>query len=103
MSVEKRSKSGKKIGYRFLLRFLNQVYQAVVKNAKSNFFSQLISDTVKRTKVVFDTIDPILNPTTSMLSEASLKLFKNISHKKSILEAPLFPLNHVTFNCPVKL
>lgn len=49
-------------------------YQMAVRKAKSDFFSHLITDNTKRPKVLFDTIDSLLNPTMNTLSEASAEL-----------------------------
>jgi len=68
---QKAGESRKKIGYRFHLIFLKSSlfnYQTAVKKAKSNFFSQFISDSAKRPKVLFDMIDSFLNPTPNFLS-----------------------------------
>lgn len=82
-------------------------YQMAVKQAKSNFFSRLISDNAKRPKVLFDTIDSILNPTTNILSEASIELcedsLNHFTQKIDDIRSSIVPSEpcHLQLSCPM--
>lgn len=46
-------------------------YQKVVKEEKMKFFSKVISDNANRPKVLFNTIDSILNPPRNVMRDAT--------------------------------
>ncbi len=59
-----------KVSYQ-ILRDCLRTYQAFVKTARSTYFSNLINSNVGRPKVLFSTINTVLNPIATTFPEVS--------------------------------
>lgn len=64
-----------RVSYEMLRDSLKQ-YQIAVKTAKSNYFSEVIAKKAHRPKVIFKTIDSVLNPTTAGYPTATPEICK---------------------------
>lgn len=71
-------------------------YQRAVKDAKANYFSTVISENANRPKVLFKTINSVLNPTENIVLEASkenCELFlHSFTHKIEQIKCGIIPV-----------
>lgn len=79
--------SGKKTNCKCLMKFYDILYQEAVKALRNKHFSNLISSHSCRLRILFSTINSVLNPTTSILPSMSTTLCHSFL-KFSFIKSP---------------
>ncbi len=91
INVEKRNVSGRGINYNYHDCFKECMihYQKIVKIAKANYFSHLIAKNGHSPKILFNTINSVLNPMSNLYPDPSPMACENFVIRLCIVPSSL--------------